>query len=204
MINLTFNQFQTCTQSHVSFAERYWPYAQTYMVRYGIQNNVLRCAAFLATISIESDRLEQTEESLYYKDPLRLASIFKRVFDLDRDGRISPEEVAKASLYCRNPAALSEVLYKGYSGRGLIQLTWLANYQKYEKATCIGVVANPKILREPENAMHSACWFWESSGCNEAADTGSMSKVTLKVNGPALMKLKERTDLFHANLHTLS
>ena len=202
-MDITFEQFQKCTQSELNFAQRYWPLAQQYLQPYEINDNVRRLAAFLATISIESGQLEKTEESLYYKDPLRIATIFKRVFDTDKNRIISPEEVEAAKPYCRNEEKLREALYGNYPGRGLIQLTWEKNYIAYMNATGVDVVSNPKLLREPEDAFRSACWFWQANGCNEAIDNKDMKAVTLIVNGAALMHLKERTDLYNLNLATL-
>lgn len=203
MFPLTFEQFQQGTESELMFAQRYWPYAEKYMPQYGILENRERVCAFLATISIESGQLEKTEESLYYKDPLRIATIFKRVFDKNKDKVISPEEIEAAKPYCRNEEKLREALYGNYPGRGLIQLTWEKNYIAYRDATGVDVVSNPKLLREPEDAFRSACWFWQANGCNEAIDNGDMRDVTLIVNGKALMHLKERTELYDQNLSTI-
>lgn len=204
MIELTYEQFKACTNSHTVFADRYWPLAQKWMPEYGILENTQRVAAFLATVGVESDDLEATAEGLYYTDPLRLATIFKRTFDVDHDKKIDPEEVEAAKACCRNPDLLAKELYKGYPGAGLIQLTWETNYRKYFEATGVDVISSPSLLRQPEDAFRSACWFWESNGCNEAADAGDMNEVTLKVNGPARLKLAERTQRYNSNLETLN
>lgn len=203
-ITLTYEQFKACTGAHEAFAQRYWPFAQKYCAGYGILENVHRAAMFFSTISIESDCLEETSEGLYYTDPLRLATIFKRAFDADHDKQIEPEEVEAAKAFCRNPTQLAWKLYNGFPGAGLIQLTWEDNYRKYMEATGVDVIKDPERLKQPEDAFRSACWFWQSNGCNEAADTGSMSKVTRIVNGPALMKLKERTEKYMSNLKILT
>jgi putative chitinase len=67
-------------------------------------------------------------------------------------------------------------------------------------ATGVDVISNPKLLREPEDAMRSACWFWNTNFCNEAIDHKDMRAVTLIVNGTALMHLTERIAQFNRNL----
>ena len=200
MFQLTYEQFKKCTRSHEAFAQRYWPLAQQYMPQHGILLNAKRVAGFLATISVESSRLEATEESLYYKDPLRMAKIFKRAFDLNHDKEISPDEVAYARQFIGKPEKLAKVLYNGFPGRGLIQLTWEENYRKYMEYSAVDVISKPELLALPEDAFRSACWYWLDKGCNEAADTGSMKAITLLVNGKALMALEERTEVFNSNL----
>lgn len=200
MIDLTYEQFKACTRAHEAFAQRYWPFAQKYLQQYGILDSTRRCAAFLATISVESGNLEKTEEDLYYKDPLRIATLFKRRFDLDHDKIVDPEDIEAAKPFCRNPDALRDALYGNFPGRGLIQLTNEPNYQAYMNATGVDVISNPKLLREPEDAFRSACWFWFANGCNEVADSKTMREVTRIVNGPALVALPERTEVFGDNL----
>lgn len=140
-------------------------------------------AAFIATLSVESVNLSKVEEDLYYKDADRLANIYKRAFQGD---------AAKAAPYVRNSAALGKLLYDGYWGRGLIQLTWKTNYERCSKALGMDFVANPDKLKEPTHAALSAAWFWNDAGCNDPAEDGNMVEVTRRVNGPALMHLKER------------
>lgn len=159
-------------------------------------NTINRVAGFLATISVESARLTKFEEGLYYKDPVRLAGIFRRVFDLNKDKKISPEEVENAKKFCKNPKALSMILYNGYHGRGPIQITWEKNYRAYSEDSGRDVIANPDLLLEPEIGFDSAGWFWYINGCNEAADRDSMFEMTTIVNGPARMHLAERTELY--------
>ncbi len=209
MISMTYEQFRDGSYAQDVFAQRYWEFAEPMMGQYGILETVPRAAAFLATLSVESKSreggLSATEEGLYYTDPLRVATIFKRVFDLNKDKKISQDEVENAKKYIRNPNALGQILYGGYYGRGLIQLTWEKNYRLYMEHSGVDVISNPHLLAEPEDAFRSACWFWENNGCNEASEeTGDPTKdmwaVTGLVNGSARMHLEERTDNFIHNL----
>lgn len=151
-------------------------------------NTPQRVAAFLATVSVESDELTKVREDLYYKDPVRLAQIFPRAF----------KDAAAAAPYARNPKALDDLLYKGYSGRGLIQLTWRENYQRAGTDLGYDYVSNPDLVCDPKHAALTAAWFWATAGCNAAADRGDMDDVTRRVNGPKKLKLAERTALFNS------
>lgn len=146
-------------------------------------NTPQRVAAFLATVTVESGNLSAVEEGLWYSSADRLATIFKRVF------KGNPQ---LAEPYVKNPKALSKVLYDGFHGRGLIQLTWKENYLKCGDALMVDFVKDPTLLTTPKYAALSAAWFWRTNGCNEAADRGDMDAVTKIVNGPAKLHLKER------------
>jgi putative chitinase len=70
-----------------------------------------------------------------------------------------------------------------YRGRGLIQLTGRANYQKASDALATDFIGDPDQLAQPEYAVRSAMWFWQSHGLNELADTGDFERVTKIING---------------------
>lgn len=70
-----------------------------------------------------------------------------------------------------------------YKGRGLIQITGRANYEKCGAALGINLIDRPETLETPEYACKSAAWYWQAHGCNELADSGDFSKITKKING---------------------
>ena len=70
-----------------------------------------------------------------------------------------------------------------YKGRGLIQLTGLANYKDYKKYCGFDVVADPKLLAKPVGAIRSSMWFWKTKGLNELADKDDFLSITKKING---------------------
>lgn len=181
-----------CTEAQMSDAIRFAEPITLAMEAFEI-NNQRRQSAFLATISIETSRLKKLEEGLYYKDPARLAMIYPRVF----------KNASEASPYARNPDALSQLLYGGYHGRGCMMLTWEKNYKAASDALAFDYLDHPELLLEIEHATLTAAWFWKTNGCNEAADRGDMKAVTRIVNGPALMHLSERTELYNKALDIL-
>lgn len=187
---------QTLARCTSSTLENAWVYAQPLtaaMERFRI-DTARRQAAFLATVAIESLNLSKVEEGLYYKDAARLAKIYPRAF----------KSAADAEHFARNPQALGKLLYQGYWGRGLIQLTWLDNYKKASDVLGFDYVNQPGLLLEPMHAALTAGWFWDQANCNGPADAGDMRGVTLRVNGKALMHLAERTEQYLKNVAVLS
>ena len=154
-----------------------------------------RQAAFLATVGIESARLTSVEESLYYKDADRLASIYPRAF----------HDADEARPYTCNPAGLGKLLYPGGCwGRGLIQLTWQKNYQAAGEALGKPYLAQPDMVKEPVDAALTAAWFWSANACNKPADALDMTGVTRIVNGARLMHLAERVALYDGGMVALA
>lgn len=176
-----------CTGSTQEDAEKYTDWLTLVMEEREI-TTPLRQAAFLATIAVESVNLSKTEEDLYYKDAARLANLYKRAFNSAED----------ALPYVRNPKALGQLLYDGYWGRGLIQLTWDYNYKNAGDDLGVDLLSEPGLVAQPEYAVKTAGWYWADNKCNESADANDMRAVTRKVNGPKLMHLDQRVSLFEA------
>jgi len=70
-----------------------------------------------------------------------------------------------------------------FRGRGWIQTTGRANYQRTGEALGVDLIAAPELLGEPELAARSAAWFWQSHNCNEMADAGMFESITKRING---------------------
>ncbi|KAB0494029.1 glycoside hydrolase family 19 protein [Pseudomonas vancouverensis] len=166
------------------------------MARFDITSPV-RQAAFLAQVGHESVSLTKLSESLYYKDPERVALLFKYGFDLNKNGRVDPAEVEFAKGYLRNSEKLANRVYGGrygngpeasgdgykYRGRGLIGITFSDNYRLCGKALGLPLLDRPELLEQPEHAAMSAAWYWWDRGLNELADVGQFDRITRVVNG---------------------
>jgi len=81
-----------------------------------------------------------------------------------------------------------EKAYRGYKGRGLIQLTGKENYTNFglfEKQDFLG--ANRVKIEEPEWAAKSAGWYWTSGkknhDLNDLADKNDFLAICCLVNG---------------------
>jgi putative chitinase len=73
--------------------------------------------------------------------------------------------------------------YAPYFGRGLIQLTWLANYQAYQKASGLPVVTHPELLTDPEPAADSAAWWYTQHGLDKLTN---FDRISICINGTAI------------------
>ena len=192
-MTFTVEQLAAATSAPYGNAQTYHQPLLDAMGRFDICS-LQRQAAFLATVSVESARLSSPEESLYYKDPDRLARIYPRAF----------KNAAAAAPYARNPQGLSELLYKNYHGRGLLGLTWRRNYERASEALGFDYVGNPTLVATPKHAALTAAWYWHDAKCNGPADKGDMTEVTRRVNGPALMHLAERKAQYEIALKALA
>ena len=156
----------------------------------------LRLAAFLANTGHETNGGSALVESLNYSAEA-LVSKFGR-------HRITVEQASQLGRTARHPAqqeALANQLYGGewgrknlgntepgdgwrFRGRGLVQLTGRANYQRF--AVTNRVPLNNALLASleaPSTATVSAAHFWRLAGCNAIADTGDIAAVRQRVNG---------------------
>lgn len=84
-----------------------------------------------------------------------------------------------------------------YRGRGLIQITGRANYQRASDALALPLIAHPELLEQPGNAALSAAWFWNAHGLNELADAGDFETITRRING-GTNGMEDRIALFDA------
>lgn len=173
----------SCTGASRADAERYAWHLTDGMARFAIDDNAMRQAVFLGQCGVESDHLSAVQEGLSYSTAARLREIFPSLF---------VKGPYKAEDYVRNPKGLSALRYKGYHGRGLIQLTWAETYLAASRDLGFDYVGNPDLVAEPMHAALTACWFFAKyKPCLAPADRGDVKGVTRLVN-PALLKLAER------------
>jgi putative chitinase len=70
-----------------------------------------------------------------------------------------------------------------FRGRGLIQVTGRANYQRCADVLNLPLTEHPELLEQPDNASLSAAWFWNVNGLNFLADGNNFEMITRKING---------------------
>jgi predicted chitinase len=70
-----------------------------------------------------------------------------------------------------------------YKGRGFIQLTGRANYEKFGKQLGIDLVNKPELAADPRVAMELAAAYWNDRGLNALADKGDLKGITKRING---------------------
>jgi putative chitinase len=70
-----------------------------------------------------------------------------------------------------------------FKGRGAIQITGRANYQKLSKDLGYDFIKDPKKLSEMPWAIESAGWFWNLRNLNSLADKNDFLNITKRING---------------------
>ena len=160
---------------------------------YDITNNA-RASAFFAQVGHESTGLRRFEENLNYsakRIPVVWPRLRSRAAELARD----PERLANAA-YANKIGNGDEASGDGwrYRGRGPIQLTGFDNYNRYTGAIFSWLLDDPDRLADPDMGTVIAMAYWRDNGLNELADEGDIATITRRVNGPAMLGLKERKD----------
>lgn len=118
----------------------------------------LRRAAFLAQIAHESGNLKYVRE-------LASGEAYEGRKDL---GNTEPGDGVR------------------FKGRGLIQITGRANYERLSKDLGFDFIKEPEKLELPGAATLSAGWFWNLRHLNKLADLGTdeaFRKITRRING---------------------
>jgi putative chitinase len=176
--------------------KRLWPHASDAMLdgvastsarvfaKYQL-NTPLRVAHFMAQISHESDGGRIKEENMSYTTPERIAAVWPKRFT-----------VSSAKPYVRNPQGLANKVYNGrmgnqpgsndgfsFRGRGLLQLTGRASYQRIGKLTGLDLLSNPSLVSSPQHALEIAACEFRDLNCLPPADKDDIRMVTLRVNG---------------------
>lgn len=132
----------------------YLPFIQQAMQEFEI-TSYLREAAFLAQLAHESGELRYMEE-------IASGSAYEGRKDL---GNTQPGDG------------------KRYKGRGPIQLTGRANYQKYGDLLGIDLINNPTVAATKEVGFRIAGEFWKLNGLNPLADQQDFKQITKRING---------------------
>ncbi|OYV94720.1 MAG: hypothetical protein B7Z68_07550 [Acidobacteria bacterium 21-70-11] len=84
-------------------------------------------------------------------------------------------------------------------GRGLIQLTGRANYERFaDWANDQSILSTPEIVAEPEYAVLSAIYFWTVNNLNAYADAQDIQGSTRRINGRQMLGLEERTRYYNS------
>jgi putative chitinase len=155
-----------------------------YLFEFGITTERRIACAFGQFIP-ESGNLTRTEENLNYSARRLMVVWPKRFKTLDF-----------AKQYEHNPQKLANYVYDGrngnrpgtndgwdFRGAALDQETGRSNYIKSGKLVGADFIAHPELLRTPEYAVKVACAGFKSRGCNELADSLSITAISERING---------------------
>lgn len=171
----------------------------------------LRIANFLGQLHHESNGFLRIEENLNYSVEGLLQQFGRhRISESDarKYGYIKGKRKA-------NQEAIGNLIYGGshgkdnlgntkagdgykFRGRGYIQLTGRANYQRFKDFSNIDVINNPDLLLKPEIALLASGWFWvygsTKGNLNDLADRNLVTTITNAING-GIKGLNERVNL---------
>lgn len=147
-----------------------------------------RVAGFVAQCQHESLDFTILQENLNY-GAKGLRGLFGKYFpndELARQYERKPEMIAN-KIYGGRMGNGPETSGEGwkYRGRGIIQITGKNNYAQCSKDLFQDdtLVRDPDLLREPQWAVLSGCWFWHKNQLNQWCDQGDMNTLTKKING---------------------
>jgi len=175
----------------VDRAAKWHPHIAEAMKRFDI-TTPNEMASFVAQLAHESSHLSRLEENLNYSADGLAATWPARYRDKETG---KPSQLAL--LLHRRPAAIANNCYANrmgngdiasgdgwrYRGRGPIQITGKANYERCGKAIGVDLLNNPELLLEPRAGALSAGWFWHVNGLDKHDDDASVLAETKIING---------------------
>lgn len=197
--------FQQAAGLSAALADRWHPHVAAALFEFGILAP-RRVAHWVAQVGTESGGFTRLEESFDYKVPALASQFDKRITpalaaQLGRqpgERMVPPERQARiaAIVYARRFGNGEAGTGDGwrYRGRGLKQITFLANYEACGHALGVDLVSHPDLLATDDAlAARSAAWFWYANGCNQLADRGDLEQLTRRING-GLNGLEDRRE----------
>lgn len=163
-----------------------------------------RQAAFLANVGHETNGGRRLVESLDYT-PDRLGQVFGARATGDalsccrHNGCAADQRGIANAVYGgdwgrRNLGNTNPGDGWAFIGRGLIQITGRANYERVAKVVGTTPEALGRAMETREGAADTACRWWAAAGCNTLADAGDLAALRRRVNGGAvgLAQVRER------------
>ena len=145
--------------------DEFLPFLQSAIEEFEIDRPA-RTAAFLAQLAHESGQFRFMEEIWGPTDAQR---------------RYEPSSTLATRLGNNQPGD-----GKRFKGRGPIQITGRANYDRFGKLLDVDLVAAPERAAVPDLAFRIAGLFWSKKGLNELADRATpeaFREITRRING---------------------
>ena len=165
-----------------------------------------RCvAAFLGQCAVESAGFHSVEENLNYSAG-RLCEVWPSRFptvEAAESCALRPEALANR-VYANRMGNGNEASGDGwrFRGRGLIQITGRAAYQKFARAMNTTLDQAVEHAATEAGAADSAVWFWSANRLNTLATSWSIDLITQKING-GMTGAAERDRLCDAALNAI-
>lgn len=167
-------------------------------------NTPIRVAHFLGQLHEETGGFVKFHENLNYT-PEGLI----KTFGTNQISVLQAQKYGRTKTQKANQEAIANIVYGGawgkknlgntqvgdgwkFRGRGLIQLTGRALYQKYKDFSGLDVITNPDLVGQFAIALDVAGWYWSNvSKLNPLADANNITSITKKING-GLTNFEER------------
>jgi putative chitinase len=145
-------------------------------------------------IAAVGHELQSTLERHAIDSRLRIAHFIAQTCH-ESDGYCTTEEYADGSAYEGRVSLGNTQPGDGprFKGRGLIQLTGRANYDRMGKTLGLPLVGNPARASDPATSLVIACQFWSDKKLNAPADRDDIIAITKAING-GLNGLDSRRD----------
>lgn len=129
--------------------------ANVHFRNYGILDNGLRLAHFMAQVAHESDTFKAMEE-------YASGAAYEGRRDL---GNTQPGDG------------------KRFKGRGPIQITGRANYRYYGEKAGLAFEEHPEMVAYPSVGLFAGCLYWDRNNLNALADQDDVETITRRING---------------------
>ena len=188
---MTPQQLAQATGAPLPAAIRWLPAITPALQRWEISTPA-RQAAFLAQVGVESDHLLGEAENLNYA-ATALRALWPSHFTeamAQQYGRVDGVHEANqemiANIAYANRMGNGDVTSGDgwlFRGRPLLGLTGRANYRAAGDALGIDLEGDPDLLLLPVNSAACAGWYWWSRDCNQLADDGDFTRITVRING---------------------
>lgn len=156
------------------------------LLGFGINANAKRLSNFLGQLAQETGGFSTTNENANYSSTARLIQIWPSEFnDQNVNEYVNNPEKILSRAYANKLGNGSEGSGDGwkYRGRGLLQVTGRAGYDRFSKETGIDLINNPDSMDDPYVALLIAASFWYNNGLNDLADQDKVEEITTRFVG---------------------
>lgn len=187
------SKFQAATGVTRVLAERWAPVLTETMHNYGIIKPAAQ-ADFLAQLGTESGGFRRTVESMNYT-AAGLMATFPRSRITAEQCQALGRKPSEDTVPLERQRKIANLVYGNrygntrpddgwtYRGRGLKQVTFLANYIACGAALGLDLLHHPELLEVDQHAADSAGWFWSANNLGRFVDSGDFVGMTKVING---------------------
>jgi putative chitinase len=169
--------------------------ADTILAAYGINDNAMRLAHFMAQVLHETGDLTILTESMNYSVQGLLDT-----FGTHRISIAQAQALGRSDAHPADQRGIANVVYGGqfgltnlgntqpddgwnFRGTGLIQMTGRDSRTRIGSAIAVDLVNTPANAADPRFLLKIACEEWKQKGCSSFADADNILRVTKLING---------------------